>query len=296
MTSGDDIAAASGATHRHEPLLLRLDEIGSVCRADFESASRESARPLYVGDHVALCRILSRYKLYLDTRDTGFAGHVLLDGYWEAWLTQFMARQVRPGMTAIDVGANFGYYSMLLGDLVGPGGKLLAIEPNPLVAELLRRSLVANGLTERTELVVAALGADEGGSATLFVPDGEPKNARIVSAVPGLPGATHEIGVRRLDALTTDYHKIDFLKIDAEGAEEAIIEGMAGIFATQRPTMILEFNAARYADPRTFADRIQALYPRLRFVDLDAEAKPLEVSRLLEDQVGEDWLLFLSPT
>src|SRR5436853_284660 len=76
-------------------------------------------------------RVLGSCKMYLDTRDTGFGSHVSLDGYWEPWITVFVARQLRPGMVAIDVGANYGYYSLLFAALVGDTGHVYAIEPNP---------------------------------------------------------------------------------------------------------------------------------------------------------------------
>ena len=55
-----------------------------------------------------------------------------------AWAER--ARNVRRGMTAIDVGANFGYYSLLLAELVGAKGELIAVEPNPHAADFLRHS------------------------------------------------------------------------------------------------------------------------------------------------------------
>ena len=120
------------------PKLLALRQFASMDRFTLEALCCAQAQPLYLGDNSALCRVLSRYKLLLDTRDLGFAAHVLLDGYWEMWLTIFMCRHIQPGMVAIDVGANFGYYTVLMADLVGPEGHVFAVEPNPVVAALLQ--------------------------------------------------------------------------------------------------------------------------------------------------------------
>ena len=76
--------------------------------------------------------------MYLDTRDVGFAQHIIMDGYWEYWVTQFMIEVVKPGFRVVDIGANFGYYTNLLSDLVGPDGCCLAIEPNPNTLAKLR--------------------------------------------------------------------------------------------------------------------------------------------------------------
>ena len=58
--------------------------------------------------------------------------------------------------------------------------------------------------------------------------------------------------------------------------------------------MVLEFNAARYADPGAFLDRLTHLYGALAYVDYSGEAVPVLPSRVLSEHFGEDWLLFLS--
>src|SRR3954453_12660410 len=139
--------------------MLHLHDIGTLHRAALEDACRRDASPVYLGDHIGLCRILGRYKLHIDSRDGGFGANVMLDGYWELWLTQFMARSVARGAIVVDVGANYGYYSLLLADLVGPAGHVYAIEPNPAAATLLRRSVALNGFDARTTICEVAAGA-----------------------------------------------------------------------------------------------------------------------------------------
>jgi FkbM family methyltransferase len=273
--------------------LLDTDDMAVMARDRLEESCRRLASPVYMGKGVALCRILGRYKFYVSTQDDGFGANVLLDGYWESWLTRFMARTVRRGELAVDVGANFGYYSLLLADLVGPEGRLYAIEPNPEVASLLERSLLLNGFSARTRLCRVAAGAGEG-TATLYVPEREPKNATLFAAAGALPGGRVKVPVASLDRLLGAERPIGFIKIDAEGGEEAIIAGMSRIFKRQRPPMVLEFNAARYADAEGFLGRLAELYGRLRFIDYDGRAVEISSDRVLTEHVGEDWLLFLT--
>lgn len=275
--------------------MLHLHDIGTLHRAALEDACRRDASPVYLGDHIGLCRILGRYKFHVDTRDTGFGANILLDGYWELWLTQFMARSVARGAVVVDVGANYGYYSLLLADLIGPAGHVYAIEPNPAAAELLRRSVSLNGFDARTTICEVAAGGADGGTATLFVPDGEPKNAAIVPDAALLAhGAAHPVPVTTLDTLLAAHPRIDFIKIDAEGAEQDIIAGLARTFAVHRPDMVLEFNAARYADPAAFLAELTAIYGALRHVDFTGNAATITPERVLSENFGEDWLLFLS--
>lgn len=278
-----------------QPAVLGVEEIGALPRDALESACRALASPVYLGEGVALCRILTRYKFHVSTADVGFGANVLLDGYWESWLTQFIARTVGREGVVVDVGANFGYYSLLLADLVGPRGRVYAVEPAPDTAALLRRSIGLNGFAGSTQICEVAAGADDGAAATLFEPAGEPKNAALVDAAPAgaAAGRSHRVSVRTLDSLLRDERRIDFVKIDAEGGEEAIIAGMDGILSAAPPPMVLEFNAARYADPGAFLERLLGYYGRLRHVDFDGRAAPVTPERVLSENFGEDWLLYL---
>jgi FkbM family methyltransferase len=274
------------------PQILSLDDIAALPREAVEAASRALASPVYLGGGVGLCRMLTRYKLHVATDDTGFAANLLLDGYWESWLTRFIARTVRRGDTVVDVGANCGYYSLLMADLVGPEGRLHAVEPNPAMAALLARSLSLNGFAERTEICRAALGAVDGGTATLFVPEHEPKNAAIVAGRPEAPGRACEVPVKTLDALVGPDTRVGFIKVDAEGAEEAIVAGMPRLLAARTP-MVLEFNAARYADPGAFLGRLTDAYGALRHVGYAGLSEPVAPEPVLKERFGEDWLLVL---
>lgn len=273
--------------------LISPQELAVDDRFVLEDRCRALADPVYLGDHTALCRILGLYKIYLDTTDTGFASHLLLDGFWEMWLTIYLSRHLRAGMTAIDVGANFGYYTLLFGSLVGPQGRVYAVEPNPAAAAKLRRSVELNGLAARTSVIEAAAGAADG-ETDLFAPHGEPKNATIrfaADAATTAAGTVYRVAQATADRFAAESPRIDLVKIDCEGAEEAVIAGMTTILTRDKPLLILEFNAARYPEPGRFLDRLLALYGAVRYVDFDCDAHLVARDEVLRRNWGEDWLL-----
>lgn len=277
--------------------LLHLHELMAFDRHQAETAILQRVNSAYLGNHTALVRVLGRYKLYVDTRDRGFGSHVLLDGFWEIWLTLFCARNVKRGMTAIDVGANFGYYSLLLAELVGTRGELIAVEPNPHAADFLRRSVELNGLLGRTRIETSALGATISGDASLYVPHSEPKNAQIVSEMfqpPPQDGVVIKVPVTTLDGMSAACSRVDFIKIDAEGAEEVILEGMAETIARHKPMLVVEFNPARYADASGFLERLAGIYGAMRRLDFSGEAVPITSEDLLSKYGADDSLLVLS--
>jgi FkbM family methyltransferase len=269
--------------------------LASWPRARLEAAIRRRVQTAYLGDSVVLARILGRHKIFLRSSDRGFACHVMLDGFWEMWLTQFLARHVKLGMTVVDVGANFGYYTLLLGDAVGETGHVLAVEPNPDAAALLQETVLLNGHGKRTRVVPHALGATAG-HGWLYSPDGEPKNAALVDRkdLPG--GRTINVTTLTLDEIALPCKKVNLVKIDAEGGEIAIAAGMRQLIARDRPMIALEFNPARYADPRGFLDEMLASYGTGRELSLDGALLPLDKTAVLDQTNREDRILIFGQT
>jgi FkbM family methyltransferase len=289
-----DQHATPADIRRHSEAQGAIFDIWALRNGDrwrHEAVIRALCHTAYLGGSTALCRVLGRYKMYVDTNDVGVASHLMLDGYWEMWNTEAIISLVKPGMTVLDIGAHCGYFSVLMGDLVGPTGHVHAFEPNPPIADLLRRTVAVNGFDERTTVHQVALG-DSNGIAALDVPANEPKNAHIVAG--GATGGLIEVPLIRADhiqgALDTT-----FIKIDAEGAEEAIWRGLAGILAADRPlTILLEFTSGRYADPVAFLDEILSHGFSLGIIDLEHGIEMRTARQVLDHSPVDDQMLLLT--
>src|SRR6187402_1960175 len=106
-------------------------------RAALEDAARRGAQAVNMANGALLCRVLTKYLMFVDPDDLGVTPRLCLDGFWESWVTAAIARALRPGAFCVDVGANHGYYTLLMADAAGPHGRVLALEPNPTLAGLL---------------------------------------------------------------------------------------------------------------------------------------------------------------
>lgn len=221
-----------------------------------EAEIRALCQTAYLGDHEALCRVLGRYKMYVDTRDVGIASHLMLEGYWEMWVTQAMMRTVRRGSVVADVGANLGYFTLLLADLTGADGRVLAFEPQRHLARLLRKSIDVNGFTPFADLHAMALGP-QAGSAMIEASLDQPGGGRTVTG--GAPGGETEVPLGRFDAVP---HALDveFIKMDVEGFEPEVWKGMTARLARRDLplTIFMEFTVGRLPDPAGFLDEILA--------------------------------------
>ncbi|WP_238538982.1 FkbM family methyltransferase [Novosphingobium sp. AP12] len=273
--------------------LFELPMLARSRRVANESAIRAACKVAYLGNNAALCRVLGRYKAYVDTTDIGLSSHLMLDGYWEMWVTETLASLIRPGMVVADIGANIGYFTLLMAELVGPAGRVHAFEPNPRLVELLNKSLMVNGFARWASVHQTALGDKGDHSVTLVVPPNTPMNAYILPPGAEAPPEGVEVPVARLDS-RQDWQDIELAKIDVEGAEELIWAGAQGLLDSGKlRTVVIEFNPHRYGDPGAFLERLSAHGFALNHLTLDAGVVPTDMDYILSRSGPEDIMLVL---
>jgi FkbM family methyltransferase len=262
-----------------------------------QSYFKNHSRSQYLGNNKILCEILGDKKFFALADDVGFSSHMIMDGYWEFWLTKYFSDVIMPGDTVIDIGANLGYYSIIAADLVAERGRVYSVEPNPLVAALLSNSVSVNGYAQRVQVLNFALSFNEEEKRLpFFVPNQEPKNGRFVAE-----GENHEylkqFGVIfdvNVGSLSPEqFDRVDFIKIDVEGAELAVLNHLKPIIHQFRPKIVCEVNFARgygYDDVAGVLDGGE----ELKFLDFDSVVKPLTKQMAETQRVGDDWLICVS--
>ncbi|MES2712225.1 MAG: FkbM family methyltransferase [Pseudomonadota bacterium] len=277
--------------------LLSLRDLQSPERTAIEDRSRARCSVAPVDPVTAVCRVLGRYKFYVDTRDIGIAAHLMLDGYWELWQTEFILRNVAAGQVVADVGAHIGYFTILMADLVGSTGKVHAFEPNRRLFGLLENNVSVNGYPGRVAARRTGVAEDAAAEIPFLVQTRDPKNGCIrVGQEAGL-GAfdpeqyeSYSVPAAPLDTLIPG--PVDFLKIDVEGAEELVWRGMQGLIArSPNIRMLLEFNPKRCTAPSETLASIAARFP-LRRLGLDGQVSACDTAAILAE--AEDTILYLS--
>jgi FkbM family methyltransferase len=190
------------------------------------------------------------------------SGQILRTGFYEEGLTRMLLEMLGAGMTFIDVGAHFGYYSRLASYIVGPAGRVFAFEPMPSTFEYLRRNTegrpnitIANAAvhSHATTLIFRDLGIDLSAFASHKAP-------RLpVSTVP--PDApTVDVPALTLDGFCTDRGvRPDFVKIDAESSEWQVIEGMREVIARHKPILTVEVGDCDLPGVRPSSDVVALL-------------------------------------
>lgn len=189
-------------------------------------------------------------------------------GDTESALLGWFGRTVLPGQTWLDVGAHYGYTALSLAGLVGPGGRVFAFEPVPETAACIAQTRDLNQLPQ-LQIITAGLSAGPG------------QTVRTVPIVRGMADlTTHFSDMTRsvtlvpFDALWSricegDSH-VDGVKIDVQGMEQQVLEGMSVMLLASRPLVVVEFHRG--------ADRA-AILELLRCAGYSDQTDPIEPGR-----------------
>lgn len=219
------------------PLARALDPVRDLVRGwlfPFPAAGAGRARPLDLASQVQLK--LGDYTMCLVPEDP-VCTQILRDRTYEPHVSRVVREHLKPGMTVLDVGANVGWFTCLAAHLVGAGGRVIAIEPNPQNVQLLCGSIVTNHWESRVTLLPIA--ASNGRGILRFINEGS--NGGVVTEHSKDPAFAMLVPASPLDELLGDA-QVSFMKIDVEAHEPFAIRGAERLIRRCRPTLVTEFH------------------------------------------------------
>ena len=207
--------------------------------------------------------------------------YVLLEQ--EEWFEKelsFVRSLLKPGMTAIDVGANLGVYSLPIARLIGPGGRIFSYEPGSEARALLESSCALNHF-QNVEIIGLAISDSPREGHLTFAASSELRAL-------GKAGIGESVQITTLDVESAkrDWQSIDFLKIDAEGEEERIIAGGKVFFEKYSPLVMFEIRAGDKVNERlleifpAMGYRLFRLMPGAPILVPKDESQPLDAYEL----------------
>jgi FkbM family methyltransferase len=204
-------------------------------------------------------------RLYVDLADHVIGLGIVRDGY-EQDERRFATSVLRPGDTALDVGAHIGLFTIEMAQAVGPDGQIYAFEPLQRNAQLLEQSIRENQFESRVRLERAAV-SDQQGTGTLRYARETLNTGGAFLSDRQLQGfgelAAEAIRTVRLDDLTLK-RPVRLIKMDVEGGEPRVVAGARGLITADRPIVISEVHPEQLArvsacTPAAFIDQLGAL-------------------------------------
>ncbi|MCR4426950.1 MAG: FkbM family methyltransferase [Firmicutes bacterium] len=249
---------------------------------------------MYIGSGKALISTVWGGMLIVPSQDLSVAPGLIINGIHEPQLTNYLGKTIKPGFTCVDVGANIGYFTVLMGHLVGPKGKVTAYEPDPVNHSFLLDNLSINCLRDRVTPLECAVysSSDEiafylstrfRGHASIHR-HGKEYFHHYTDEITQV-----EVPAERLDSRFRAGDHIDLIKLDIEGGEYHALLGASDLIENWSvETWVFEVNPMMLSGDRLSFHDLLAEISRSHdagFFTLapDGEAIPTELDEVFAE-------------
>lgn len=195
-------------------------------------------------------RKVNNYPMILNFDEEGLSRHLMIHREREISETETVKRIVKQGMCILEIGANVGYYTVLMGKLVGKNGKIYAYEPYPRSVDILTRNVELNNLTDTVEVHNLAV-STENTVKRLYL--GRASNVHSLINYKTDDNNVDYVEVKTKDVkeiLVESDRKIDLIRMDIEGHEREIFSRLdSGIKAFLPARILFEIHPLGDIDP-----------------------------------------------
>lgn len=210
-----------------------LEKIIGANSITVERLGENTSRPyFYLGGNWGLTRLSTGEPFFVNTNDRGITPWIIMGGKWETFVDDIMQELLREGDICLDIGANMGYYTIKMLSKIGIEGRVYAFEPNQELYSFLEENVSINDARDCVNLYPFAVGKEKGKGRIEF----EHSNMGGGYLTETIDGS---IDIVPIDQIPGFAGKIDFIKIDVEGYEPAVFEGMARLHANNPDSVVI---------------------------------------------------------
>jgi FkbM family methyltransferase len=217
------------------------------------------------------------FRLWVCLPESGVSRPILSDTY-DIAETKFIKKYVPSGALTMDVGANIGFYTQLLASVVGPNGTVLAFEPLAYLYDAALKSTAENHFGDRVKIYDKAVGAEPGHLKLRHAPITTNFGGAHFAPDTQTP-VDHvdvDVEVTPLDTYRTS-QRVNFIKMDIEGAEPFALQGAQKIICRDRPIILTEIHPAQLSrvariTAKEYADTLIRLGYSLHLLNENGEA------------------------
>ena len=214
-------------------------------------------------------KIFEKNIFYYLPNDKYIGQRIALEKY-EPYETKLILKQTQKGDVMVDVGANIGYYTVLLADKVGKNGKVYAFEPDKTNFEILKKNIKANNL-KNVVTVNAAVG-NKNETKMLYKSEDNLGDHKLYDNFQFSKSnfQKEKVKIIKLDDYLKN-QKIDLIKIDTQGWEPEVINGAKGLIEENKPVMFLEYSPASYKIAKLNGEKMMSflrkIYKKIWWID-----------------------------
>ena len=224
---------------------------------------------------------VDEHAMFLDSKDTL---NLSIKGIFEPFETEVVKKEIKKGDVVLDIGANIGYYTLIFAKLVGKEGKVFAFEPDPTNFSLLKKNVEINDY--KNVILVKKAVSNKTGKIKLYLCGDNQGDHRIYDSHDN----RHWIQIEaiRLDDYFKNYNgKINFIKMDIQGAEGGAAQGMFNLLKKNNVKIVTEVWPIGLKRFGTDAEEYLKLLAELGFRlyeinEREKKIKPVNIPELLE--------------
>jgi FkbM family methyltransferase len=232
------------------------------------------------------------HKMYIDPLDMAIPRQMMMYGHYEKYETELFKKLVKRGDVVVDIGAHIGHYTLIAADLVGEDGKVFAFEPAPDNYAFLVKNVGVNrynnvvtvqkAVSNRCGTTKLLLNLRDTGQHAIH--NGcEDRNSLVIETV-------------TLDGFFEDKEKrIDIIKMDVEGAEMLVLQGMSELLKRNSDLKIFtEFSATMLrranSSPEEYLRQLISYGFKLFYINEKNETvEPLDIDKAMQIGADEKW-------
>ena len=183
----------------------------------------------------------------------GTSAELLMFRTHEPISTKLVSKLLKKGMTCLDIGANIGYYVLLENKILGEEGNIIAIEPSPENFEYLEKNISRQNAKNIQSFNLAA--GDKDGHINFLIYQDASNSGMVIpdNETSKWPGKVIKVAVKKIDSFLNEIsvNKVDFVRMDVEGYEYHIFEGMKETLKKSKPIIHIEVHKSIMGDETT---------------------------------------------
>ncbi len=208
-----------------------------------------------------IIRKIHNYEMVLDLYDLGLSRVLAFFGARELDHKLILERELKEGMTVLDLGANIGYYAIMESKLIGDSGFIYALEPHPSNVALLKTNIQLNKLTESIDVYQMG-GSNKNGTETLHI--SAESNLHSFLKDKNSSDETVDVPMVTIHEFRKGRKNIDFIRMDIEGYEVEVFEGLLPALDDKdfRPSILFETHRSKYTEEHTIKKSLKFMFEK----------------------------------
>ena len=181
-----------------------------------------------------------RFKIIIDPKNGFVDRTIFVNQVYEPDILSVIHKHLKAGDTFVDIGANIGQHSLFAACVVGEKGTVVAFEPIPAIVDQFSRSVSMNNLGQTIRVINAGCGSAH--QTVILHTNPTNMGGSSIHVSPSGSDSSESITLITADSILQEYPKIHFIKIDTEGHEYEVIQGLEKTIVRDHPKILLEFS------------------------------------------------------